>query len=394
MESDRPYDISTLCVHADDGADEQYGALVTPIFQTSAFRFPSVEEGARRFATGEGYIYTRLKNPTVRQLELNLARLEHGTAALATATGMAAVTTMYFGLLNAGDHVVGTDGMYAPSRLIMEREFSRFGVACDFVDTSEAENIRKAWKPATKLLFVETPANPVLKVTDLKACADFAHPRGALLAVDNTLLSPILQQPLAHGADVVIHSLTKHVNGHSDALGGVLIVRDAERAVRLRKVLINLGGTMDPHQAWLVLRGLRTLALRVAKSQENAKRIAAYLSGHPKVERVFYPGLPDHPQFELSRRQAKGPGSMISLIIKGGYNAGVALLNALKLHVLAVSLGSIESLVQHPASMTHSGMTAQERAASGIDDGLVRLSVGCEEAQDLLNDLEEGLKKC
>jgi len=394
MESDRPYDISTLCVHADDGADEQYGALVTPIFQTSTFRFPSVEEGARRFATGEGYIYTRLKNPTVRQLELNLARLEKGTAALATATGMAAVSTMYFGLLSAGDHVVGTDGMYAPSRLIMEREFSRFSVACDFVDTSDMENIRKAWKPATKLLFVETPANPVLKVADLKACADFAHAHGALLAVDNTLLSPILQQPLLFGADVVVHSLTKHVNGHSDALGGVLIVRDAERAARLRKVLINLGGTMDPHQAWLILRGLRTLALRVSKSQENARRIAAYLSGHPKVERVFYPGLPDHPQFELSRRQAKGPGSMISLIVKGGYNAGVALLNALKLHVLAVSLGSIESLVQHPASMTHSGMTPQERAASGIDEGLVRLSVGCEEAEDLLKDLEESLKKC
>lgn len=307
MDSKHPYDISTLCVHADDGADEQYGAVATPIFQTSTFRFPSVEEGARRFAGGDGYIYTRLSNPTVRQLEKNLALLEQGAAALTTATGMAVVTTMYFGLLNVGDHVVGTDGMYAPSRLVMEREFSRFGVSCDFVDTTDMETIRKAWTSATKLLFIETPANPVLKVTDIRACAEWAHGHGALLAVDNTLLSPILQNPIVHGADIVIHSLTKYINGHSDVLGGVLVMRDGELAACMRKVLIQLGGTMDPHQAWLVLRGLRTLPLRVMKAQENAQTIAAFLESHPKVETVFYPSLPGHPQHDVSARQARGP---------------------------------------------------------------------------------------
>lgn len=296
MDPKHPYDISTLCIHADDGGDPQYGALATPIFQTSTFRFPSAEEGARRFATGEGFIYTRLKNPTVLQLEQNLARLEHGATALATSTGMSAVTTMYMACLSAGNHVVGTGAMYAPSRLVMEREFSRFGITSDFVDTSDFENVRKAWKPDTKLLFVETPANPVLKVTDLKACAEFAHAHGALLAVDNTLLSPVLQNPIDFGADIVIHSLTKFINGHSDALGGTIVTRDSMLGYRIRKVLLNLGGTMDPHQAWLILRGLRTLSMRVVKAQENAVKIAAYLAGHPKVEAAFYPGAADHPQ--------------------------------------------------------------------------------------------------
>ena len=394
MDPKGTYDPSTLCIHADAGADDQHGALSTPIFQTSTFRFPSVEEGARRFAGGDGYIYTRLKNPTIVQLERALAALEGGEVALATATGMAAVTTMYFALLKAGDHMIGTDCMYGPSRLVMEREFSRFGIGSDFVDTTDLAVVEKAWKPDTRLLYVETPSNPSLKVTDLRRCADLAHARGALLVVDNTVLSPLLQKPFDLGADVVVHSLTKFINGHSDVVGGAIIAREKALGERLRKVLQTMGGTMDPHQAWLVLRGLRTLGLRVYKQQENGQIIARFLAEHPKVETVYYPGLADHPGQALIGPQMKGPGSMISFVLKGGYQAGVTCLNSVKLCILAVSLGSIETLIQHPASMTHSGMTPAQRAEAGIPEGLVRLSVGCEEAGDLIRDLKEALEKC
>ena len=394
MDPKGTYDPSTLCIHADAGADDQHGALSTPIFQTSTFRFPSVEEGARRFAGGDGYIYTRLKNPTIVQLERALAALEGGEVALATATGMAAVTTMYFALLKAGDHMIGTDCMYGPSRLVMEREFSRFGIGSDFVDTTDLAVVEKAWKPDTRLLYVETPSNPSLKVTDLRRCADLAHARGALLVVDNTVLSPLLQKPFDLDADVVVHSLTKFINGHSDVVGGAIIAREKALGERLRKVLQTMGGTMDPHQTWLILRGLRTLGLRVYKQQENGQIIARFLAEHPKVETVYYPGLADHPGQALIGPQMKGPGSMISFVLKGGYQAVVTCLNSVKLCILAVSLGSIETLIQHPASMTHSGMTPAQRADAGIPEGLVRLSVGCEEAGDLIRDLKEALEKC
>ncbi len=394
MEHDNPHAFNTLCIHVDEGADEQFGAVSTPIFQTSTFRFPSVEEGAARFASGKGYIYTRLKNPTVSQLEQALARLEGGTACTAAATGMAAVSGLYFTFLGAGDHMVGTDCMYGPSRLIMEREFTRFGVQSDFVDTSDPAVVERHWKENTKLLYIETPANPTLKITDIAACAALAHRHGALLAVDNTFLSPVLQNPIALGADIVIHSLTKHINGHSDVVGGAVITKDPALGARHRKVFTTFGGTMDPHQAWLVLRGVKSLSLRVLKAQENAIRVAEFLAEHPRVESVYYPGLKSHPQYELARRQAKGPGSIIAFVLKGGYSAGVRLLNGVKLPALAVSLGGIESLIQHPASMTHSGMTPQERSDAGISEGLVRLSVGCEDLADILEDLKAGLAQC
>ena len=384
----------TICVHSDGGGDEKSGAVVTPIYQTSIFKFPSAEEGSKRFLTGKGYIYTRLKNPTIEQLEKTLAKLEKGEMALATSTGMAAVTTLYFSLLNKGEHIIGTDCMYAPSRIIMEKEFSRFGVEYSFIDTSDVKLLKKSVRKNTKLIFIETPANPTLKITDIKKCAEIAHSNGTYLAVDNTFSSPILQNPLEFGADIVLHSLTKYINGHSDALGGVLVFKDKNLGEKVKKVLLNLGGTMDPHQAWLILRGVKTLSLRVLKAQENAKKIAQFLEKHKAVEKVFYPGLNSFPQKAKAKKQMKGPGCMISFILKGGYSAGVKLLNNLKVPALAVSLGGIESLIQHPASMTHSGLTPKQREEAGISDGLVRLSVGCEDLKDILNDLEEGLKLC
>ncbi|MEJ5165403.1 MAG: aminotransferase class I/II-fold pyridoxal phosphate-dependent enzyme [Thermoanaerobaculia bacterium] len=384
----------TICVHSDGKGDEKSGAVITPIYQTSIFKFPSAEEGSRRFLTGKGYIYTRLKNPTVEQLEKTLSKLEKGEVGLATATGMAAVSTLYFSLLSKGDHIIGTDCLYAPSRVIMEKEFSRFGVESSFIDTSNLKLVEKAVKKNTKLIYIETPANPTLKMTDIEKCAEIAHKNGAYLAVDNTFSSPILQNPIDFGADIVLHSLTKYINGHSDALGGVLIFKDKDLGERVRKVLLNLGGTMDPHQAWLILRGVKTLPLRVLKAQENAKKIASFLEKQRAVEKVFYPSLKSFPQRALAKKQMKGPGAMISFILKGGYEAGVKLMNNLRVPALAVSLGGIESLIQHPASMTHSGLSDKQREEAGISNGLVRLSVGCEDVNDLIEDLERGLSLC
>jgi len=385
-------DIKTLAIHGGHGPDPLFGGVSMPIYQSSTFAFRNAEQGAARFAgTEDGYIYTRLGNPTIRALEDSVAQLEGGYASLGTASGMAAVSTVFMAFLGAGDHMVGTAAVYGPSRTLMEGEFARFGVACDFVDTSRIEDIRSRLRPSSRLLFVETPANPTMAVTDLEACAALAKERGLVLAVDNTFASPILQNPLALGADVVIHSLTKFLNGHSDVVGGIIVSRSAELHKRIQKVLRLLGGTMDPHQAWLVLRGVKTLALRVEKSQENAERLARFLEAHPKVAWIKYPGLGSHPQHDLAARQMKGPGSLLSFGLKGGFEAGRRMINSVRLCTLAVSLGGIESLIQHPASMTHAGVPAEERREAGITDDLIRLSVGCEALEDLEADLERGL---
>jgi methionine-gamma-lyase len=382
----------TACIHAGLAADPCFGAVSPPIFQTSTFAFHSPEEGAARFAGEEaGYIYTRMGNPTVALLESAIARLEEGTSGLATSSGMAAVSTAFFALLSAGDHVVCSASVYGPSRVVLERDFSRFGIAASMVDTSAAEMLRAAITPRTRMVYIETPANPTLAITDIAQAARIAHDAGALLVVDNTFLSPILQKPFRFGADVVLHSVTKFLNGHSDVVGGILLFRDDELMKRVRGALHHLGGTMDPHQAWLVLRGVRTLAMRVRTAQENAKALAALLASHPAVADVRYPGLPGHPQAELIRRQMAGPGSLISFELTGGLEAGRRVLKAVRLPALAVSLGGVESLIQHPASMTHASMRPEDRLAAGITDGLVRLSVGCEDRDDLVADLRQAL---
>jgi methionine-gamma-lyase len=392
MKKTKAESLFTSVIHAGQEPDAVYGGVSVPIYQSATFAFESAEQGAARFAGKEkGYIYTRLANPTIAALEECLACLEGGCGCLAAATGMSAVTTVYTALLAKDAHIIGTDSLYGASRTVIEKEYSRFGVTSDFVDTSDVGNIERVLRPETRLLFIESPSNPTLAVTDIAACARLAHEKGLLLAVDNTFSSPILQNPLALGADIVVHSLTKFINGHSDVVGGAVIARDEKLLRRLRDVLILMGGTMDPHQAWLILRGVKTLALRVEKAQDNAAKLARWLSAHPAVRWVNYPGLESHPRHDLAAKQMKGFGSMICFGLRGGLEAGRKMINSVRLCTLAVSLGGIESLIQHPASMTHAGVSRENREAAGITDDLIRLSVGCEGYEDLRQDLEQAL---
>jgi methionine-gamma-lyase len=383
----------TTVIHAGQHPDPLFGGVSVPIYQSSTFAFKSAEHGAALFqGTEDGYIYTRIGNPTTKALEDCVAALENGWGAMATASGMAAISTAYLAFLDRDSHLISTDAVYGPSRTVVEREFSRFGVQSDFIDTSDIEQIKKCLRPNTKVLFVETPANPTMTLTDIRACAAVAREHGLILVVDNTFSSPILQNPLDLGADIVIHSLTKFLNGHSDVVGGIIVAKEESRFRQLRKTLTLMGGVMDPHQAWLVLRGVKTLALRVEKSQENAMKLAPFLESHPKVEWVNYPGLRSHPQHQLAGRQMKGFGSMLSFGLKGGFEAGRKMINAVRLCVLAVSLGGVESLIQHPASMTHAGVPEEERKKAGITDDLIRLSVGCEDLEDIKEDLARAME--
>ena len=388
----KPTGPNTRAIHAGGHPDPATGAVSPPIYQTSSFAFADCRQGAARFAGEEhGYIYTRMGNPTTARLEEAVSELEGGAGALATSSGMAALCTVTFALLNAGDHLVGTSSVYGPSRVVMERDFSRFGVMSDFVDTSDLHALRAVLRPETRLIFIETPANPTIVLSDIAAIADIAHDHGALLMVDNTFATPILQRPLAFGADLVMHSMTKFINGHTDVVAGMIVPASQGLLDRIRPVHSYLGACMDPHQAWLALRGLRTIGMRVRTAQDNAARIAAFLEGHPKVEWVRYPGLASFPQHELARRQMDGAGSLISFEVAGGVDGGSRLLDSVELMTLAVSLGGIETLIQHPASMTHASMARQDRLAAGITDGLVRVSIGCEDVEDLIADLEQAL---
>jgi methionine-gamma-lyase len=382
----------TLAIHAGPEPDPHEGAVSVPIYQSSTFAFRNADEGAARFAgTDPGYKYTRLGNPTVHALEQCVAELEGGHDGLATATGMAAVSTTFLALLRPGDHVLGTDAVYGPTRLFVEKHLSRFGVTSSWVRSERQDVLRAAVRPETRMLYVETPANPTLKLTDLTACGELAREIGALFVVDNTFCSPVLQKPFRFGADVVIHSMTKYLNGHSDVVAGMIVTREAEVHARIADMLRLLGGTMDPHQAWLVLRGIKTLALRVARAQENAERLAPWLRSHPAVVWVAYPGLPDHPQHALVAKQMTGPGAMISFGVRGGLEAAKAMIDGVRLATRAVSLGGIDSLIEHPASMTHASVPRHEREEACITDDLVRLSVGCEAFEDLKADLDQAL---
>ena len=386
------FGLVTRAIHAGQHADPATGAVAPPLYQTSTFAFASCAQGAARFAGQEdGFIYTRMGNPTTARLEEAVASLEGGFGAFGTSSGMSAFSTAIFALMEQGAHMVGSSSVYGPSRVIIERDFSRFGVESTFVETSDLDAVRAAMRPNTKLVFVESPANPTLAITDIAAVAEIAHAHGALLMVDNTFASPILQRPLALGADLVMHSMTKFINGHTDVVAGILVPATEALYKRLKPAHAYLGANMDPHQAWLVLRGIRTLSLRVRAAQDNAMRVAEFLEGHPKVAWTAYPGLASHPHRELAARQMDGPGSLISFELKGGVQAGAAMLDHVELMTLAVSLGGIETLIQHPASMTHAAMPHAERLAAGITDGLVRLSVGCEDLADILADLEHAL---
>jgi len=384
--------IHTQSVHAGVEPDPQYGAVSVPIFQSSTFAFASADQGAARFRGDEdGYIYSRMGNPTTAALEQAVASLEGGHAGLATSSGMAAIFTVFFTYLEAGAHIIGTDSVYGPSRVAVEKHFRRFGVQSTFADTSDVENIRAAIRPETRMLYIETPENPTIRLTDIRACAAIAREHELLLVVDNTFASPVLQRPLELGADIVVHSMTKFLNGHADVVAGIIVSSTEHQRASLRDVLNHHGGCIDPHQAWLVHRGIKTLGLRVIQAQRNAQAVSQMLHEHPAVEWVRYPGAPDHPQRELVERQMDGPGSLLCFGVRGGLDSGKLLMERVEVATLAVSLGGVETLIEHPASMTHAGLSQKVRDQSGITDNLIRLAVGCEDADDIVDDLRRAL---
>lgn len=386
--------IHTTAVHAGFDPAEHKGAVSVPIYQTSTFAFPSAEEGADRFAgLDPGPIYTRLGNPTVEALERCVAELEGGCGAVGTATGMAAASTVLLALLRQGDHVVATHPLYGPTTTLLEKRLAAFGVATTFVSAADSAGLAAAVRPETRLLLAETPANPTLDLVDLSVAAAVAHDAGIPLVVDNTFAGPWLQRPLEQGAEIVVHSMTKSLNGHADVVAGVVVARRPELLALCRDAAKNYGFTMDPHQAWLVLRGIRTLGMRVERAQRNALELAAWLELRPEVAWVRYPGLPSHPQHELAKRQMSGPGSVLAFELAGGVEAGRRLMNSVRLITLAVSLGGVESLIEHPASMTHKGVPEEEQLRQGITPGLVRLAVGCEELDDLRADLADAFAR-
>jgi len=385
---------NTKAIHAGQKPCPVTGAHVTPIYQTSTFVFKDVDQGARRFAGEEaGYIYTRLGNPTVAELEEKIAALEGGEAALGAASGMAAISTALLSLLKQGDHVVAGDTLYGCTHGFIHEMLPQYGIEVTMVDTSDLSNIEKAMKPNTKVVYVETPANPTMKMVDLKGASDIAHRHGARLIVDNTFMSPYLQRPIEHGADVVVHSATKYIGGHGDVIAG-LIISSKELIDNMRiPYLKDFGGVLSPFDAWLLLRGLKTLGIRMERHCINAQKVAEYLEKHSMIEKVHYPGLLSHPQHELAKKQMDGFGGMMSFELKGGLQAGKVLMNNVKMISLAVSLGCVDSLIQHPASMTHSPVPREERLKAGITDGQVRLSVGIEDVEDIVADLDQALKE-
>ena len=391
MKSDK-LGINSLLIHSGE-IDDAFGSATVPIYQTSTFRFKSADHGAQCFS-GEtkGYIYTRIGNPTIGALEEAVAKLEKGYGGVATSSGMGAVTTVYSAYLGQGKHIVSHNAVYGPARGIMENIFSRFGVESTYIDATNVENVRSAIRENTSLIYLETPANPTMGITDLEAVCKLANEKGIPVCVDNTFCSPYLQNPIDFGADIVLHSMTKFINGHADVVAGMLVAKDEQHYNLLRTTMVNLGFNMDPHQAYLALRGFKTLGIRVERAQENAEKIAVYLENHPKVEWVKYPGLPSHPQYELTKKQMRGPGTMISFEVKGGLDAGKVVMDNMHLCLLAVSLGGVESLIQHPASMTHSKLSKANREAAGITDGLIRFSVGIEDVDDIIADLDQALK--
>jgi methionine-gamma-lyase len=386
-------DFDTKCVHS--GVDEyEFNPVVPPIYQTSTFAFESVQQGSALFAGEQkGYIYTRMLNPTVQAMENAVAELEGGHKALGCGSGMAAVHTIFAALTKSGDHVVCSTAVYGPTATLLKNIMSKFGVETTFVNSTILAETEKAMKPNTKIVFIETPGNPTLAITDIEETAKIAHKFGAKLVVDNTFMSPALQKPFEFGADVIMHSMTKFLNGHADVVGGIIVVKDEESYLEIRKVLNQLGGVIDPFNSFLVHRGIKTLAIRMQRHCENAIKVAKFLEEHPKIKWVNFPGLKSHPQYDIGLKQHKNCGGMIAFELKGGYEAGTILLNNVKVCVLAVSLGGVESLIQHPASMTHYTLGKEAREEAGVSDGLIRLSVGIENAEDIINDLEEALEK-
>lgn len=382
--------VETQCIHAGKEKGAHQGALTTPIYQTSTFVFESAEQGARRFAgEEEGYIYTRLGNPTVRELELKMAALEKMEDAAATATGMAAVSGAVLGFLQAGDHVIVSKAIYGCSFALFNHQLPKFGIEVTFVDMELPENLDTALQANTKMVFLETPINPNLVVLDLQTIGNFCRKHNLIGVCDNTFMSPVLQTPVDFGFDIVIHSATKYLNGHGDVVAGIITSsKEYIETIKL-SILKDIGGTISPNDAWLILRGLKTLPIRVERHCRSAQTVAEYLEQHPLVKEVYYPGLKSHQGHKYLGKQMSGAGGVIGFELDATLQQGTAFINAMKLFSIAVSLGDAESLIQHPASMTHSPYTQEERLAAGISDGLIRISVGLEHSDDLIADLDQ-----
>ena len=375
---------STVCLHAGQEPDPSTGAIITPIYQTSTY----VQEELGRH---KGFEYGRTQNPTRLALERNIAAIESGKEGFAFASGMAAIGAIAT-LLQSGDHVIVSDNTYGGTFRLFDKVLRRYQLSFSYVDTAKLDEVERAITPATRMLFVETPTNPVMRITDLKAAADLAHRHDLRLVVDNTFASPYIQRPIEFGADLVTHSTTKYLNGHSDSVGGIVVaVRDAD--IEWLKFVQNAeGAILGPFDSWLVLRGTKTLTLRMQQHSANGLALAEFVSAHPKVQKVYYPGLPTHPQHALAKRQMRGFGGMLAFDV-GSLEAARRLLNSVRRHALAESLGGVETLISHPATMSHASVPAERRAAIGITDGLVRISAGIEDIEDLKEDLAQALEQ-
>jgi cystathionine beta-lyase/cystathionine gamma-synthase len=374
---------STICLHAGQEPDPSTGAIITPIYQTSTY----VQEALGRH---KGFEYARTQNPTRMALERNIAAIESGRAGFAFASGMAAIGAIAT-LLKAGDHVVVSDNTYGGTFRLFDKVLTKYQLAFTYVDTADLAATDKAFTPATKMLFVETPTNPIMRLTDLRAAADLAHRHDARLVVDNTFASPFIQRPIEFGADLVTHSTTKYLNGHSDSVGGIVVAVRDDDIEWLTFVQNAEGAILGPFDSWLVLRGTKTLPIRMQQHNANGLALAQFVAGHRKVKKVYYPGLPTHPQYELAKRQMNGFGGMLAFDL-GSLDAARTVLNNVRLHALAESLGGVETLISHPATMTHASVPPERRAALGITDGLVRISAGIEDIDDLREDLSQALE--
>jgi len=375
---------STVCVHAGQEPDPSTGAIITPIYQTSTY----VQD---ELGKHKGYEYGRTQNPTRAALEGNLAAIEGGRAAFAFASGMAAINAIA-SRLTSGDHVVVSDNVYGGTFRLFEQVLTRYQLSFSYVDTARLDAVERAFTAATRLLFVETPSNPVMRLTDLGRAAELAHRHGVRLVADNTFASPCIQRPIELGADLVTHSTTKYLNGHSDSIGGIVVATRDDDIEWLKFVQNAAGAILSPFDSWLVLRGTKTLPLRMRQHSANGLALAEYLAGHPKVKQVHYPGLASHPQHDLAARQMRGFGGMLAFDL-GSLEAARRVLNSVRLMALAESLGGVETLISHPATMTHAAVPAERRAALGITDGLIRVSVGVEDIDDLREDLAQALER-
>ena len=380
--TERKQGFATRAIHDGQHADPLTGAVNVPIYLTSTYAQEAIGKN-------KGYEYSRVSNPTRDALETNLASLEGGTSAHVFASGMAAITAMIT-MLRSGDHVICGANVYGGTPRLFNEIISRYGIEFNYVDTSQPEKVRAAIRPTTKLVHMETPTNPLMTLTDIRAVADICHERGVELAVDNTFMSPYFQRPIELGADIVMHSTTKFLNGHSDGLGGVLVGTKPEHKEKFAFVQKCTGGILSPFECWLILRGVKTLAVRMKQHDANGRKVAEFLAGHKKVRKVFYPGLSSHPQHELAKRQMSGFGALISFET-GSFDNANKMLKRVKVCTLGESLGGVETLISHPATMTHAAIGAEARAELGITDGLVRISVGIEDGDDLLADLDQAL---